>query len=151
MERELRKKAAEKYEPEEFHSLGVHGVWRLGFQRVSLHCVATFSEGQGCVCVIHGFAKFLELEQEEDSSTRQFLFSPSSKAMVLNPGQLHTPPPGNIWQCLETSLVVPTSDGGASSGQRLEMLLNICNAQDSSHYGEVPGSIVPRLRYGGGN
>ena len=67
--RELRKKVAEKHEPEEFHSLGVHGVWRLGFQSVSLHRVATFSEGQGCVRVIHGFAKFLELKQEEDSSS----------------------------------------------------------------------------------
>lgn len=52
--------------PEELHSLRVHGIWRLCFQRVTLHGIATFGERQGCISIIHSFAKFLELKQEED-------------------------------------------------------------------------------------
>lgn len=53
------------HEPEELHGLGVHGIRRLGFQRVSLHGVAAFGERQGCIGIIHGFAKFLKLKQED--------------------------------------------------------------------------------------
>ena len=81
------------HEPEELHGLRVHGVWRLGFQRVALHRVATFGERQGCVGVIHGFAKFLKLKREDRSWARYCLSSPSYKGVDLNPGQFSTPHP----------------------------------------------------------
>lgn len=105
-------------------------------------------KGKGCIRRNFTLSyKFLKLEQEEDSSTWQFLFSPSSKAVVLK--LLETSPPREHLAMSQRLLDCPHQEWEASSGQRLEMLANICNAQDSSHCGEVPGPIVPMLRYGG--